>query len=104
MKPASAGRLSKRLRKLLIHARIEIDQEEWAQMTTMADVALRAKVSVSTVSHVINGTRKVADATRADVLGAIQELGYTPTPIPTSLATPRTPSIARPLSPLSYPN
>lgn len=103
MKPASAGRLSKRLRKLLIHARIEIDQEEWAQMTTMADVALRAKVSVSTVSHVINGTRKVADATRADVLGAIQELGYTPNTIARSLATASTRSIGLAISAISNP-
>src|SRR5258708_1414277 len=103
MKPASAGRLSKRLRKRLIHARIEIDQEEWAQMTTMADVALRAKVSVSTVSHVINGTRKVADATRADVLGAIQELAYTPNTIARSLATASTRSIGLAISAISNP-
>jgi len=77
MKPASAGRLSKRLRKLLIHARIEIDQEEWAQMTTMADVALRAKVSVSTV--------------------------YTPNTIARSLATASTRSIGLAISAISNP-
>ncbi len=72
-------------------------------MTTMADVALRAKVSVSTVSHVINGTRKVADATRADVLGAIQELGYTPNTIARSLATASTRSIGLAISAISNP-
>src|SRR6266550_512920 len=72
-------------------------------MTTMADVALRAKVSVSTVSHVINGTRKVADTTRADVLGAIQDLGYTPNTIARSLATASTRSIGLAISAISNP-
>ena len=33
------------------------------RLATMADVALRAGVSISTVSHVLNGTRKVSPAT-----------------------------------------
>ena len=33
-------------------------------MKTMKDVAERASVSVSTVSHVMNGTRKVSEETR----------------------------------------
>src|SRR5258708_9262523 len=72
-------------------------------MTTMADVALRAKVSVSTVSHVINGTRKVADATGGEVRGAIQELGYTPNTIARSLATASTRSIGLAISAISNP-
>ncbi len=42
----------------------------------MADVAKRAGVSVTTVSHVINSTREIAPDTRERVLGAIQQLKY----------------------------
>lgn len=44
----------------------------------MADVAQRAGVSVTTVSHVINGTRIVREVTRRAVLEAIKDTGYTP--------------------------
>jgi LacI family transcriptional regulator len=40
------------------------------------DVALRAGVSVGTVSNVLNRPETVADATRARVLDAIRELGF----------------------------
>lgn len=42
----------------------------------MADVAKLAGVSISTVSHVLNGTRFVAPETRDAVLLAVGELGY----------------------------
>lgn len=42
----------------------------------MEDVAERAKVSVATVSHVVNKTRYVAPETRDRVLKAIQDLNY----------------------------
>ncbi len=42
----------------------------------MNDVAVKAGVSVTTVSHVLNGTRAVADATRTRVMDAIRELKY----------------------------
>jgi LacI family transcriptional regulator len=42
------------------------------------DVAQLAEVSVATVSHVINETRFVTDATRQKVLAAIEELQYSP--------------------------
>ncbi len=58
-------------------------------MVTMADVAARAAVSISTVSHVINGTRAVAEQTREAVLAAINELGYTPNTMARALATAR---------------
>jgi len=45
---------------------------------TIKDVADRAKVSISTVSHVINKTRNVETARRERVLLAIEELGYRP--------------------------
>jgi LacI family transcriptional regulator len=53
----------------------------------MADVAARAGVSVSTVSHVVNGTRPVRAPTRARVEKAIAETGYLPNRIARSLAT-----------------
>jgi len=45
---------------------------------TMQDVAARAGVSKSTVSHVLNRTRFVELETEARVRQAIQELGYRP--------------------------
>lgn len=45
-------------------------------MTTIDDVARRAAVSASTVSHVLNATRFVRPETRARVESAIAELGY----------------------------
>lgn len=47
-------------------------------MATIQDVALKAKVSVATVSRVLNSDSVVADATRKRVLKAIKELNYTP--------------------------
>ncbi len=47
-------------------------------MPTTKDVAARAGVSFTTVSHVINNTRPVAPETRARVEAAIKELGYRP--------------------------
>ena len=54
------------------------------------DVAVRAGVSKSTVSHVINGTRFVEETTKLHVLEAIKELGYHPSQIARSLTTNRT--------------
>ncbi|BDM68063.1 LacI family transcriptional regulator [Streptomyces nigrescens] len=72
-------------------------------MTTMMDVARRAGVSVATVSHVLNGTRPVRPDTRAAVLGAIEELGYTPNTLARSLVTARTRSIGLAVSAISNP-
>jgi len=44
--------------------------------TTMHDVALRAGVSVKTVSNVVNGYPYIRESTRDRVLAAIDELGY----------------------------
>ena len=54
-------------------------------MVTIYDVARVAGVSVATVSHVLNGTRKVAPDTAARVRRAIEELGYQPNGIAQSL-------------------
>lgn len=47
-------------------------------MPTISDVAAMAGVSPATVSRVINGGVSVAKPTRARVLAAIDELGYSP--------------------------
>ncbi|MFJ6752967.1 LacI family DNA-binding transcriptional regulator [Streptomyces sp. NPDC091266] len=72
-------------------------------MTTMVDVARRAGVSVATVSHVLNDTRPVRPDTRAAVLGAIDELGYTHNTLARSLVTSRTHSIGLAVSAISNP-
>ena len=56
----------------------------------MKDVAERARVSVSTVSHVLNGTRRVAGETQEAVLAAVEELSYQPNLLAKSLKTRRT--------------
>ena len=43
---------------------------------TIKDVALKANVSVATVSRVLNGTAKVSDTAKAAVLKAQRELGF----------------------------
>lgn len=62
-------------------------------MKTMKDVAERARVSVSTVSHVLNGTRKVSEETRGEVLAAVEELSYRPNLLAKGLKTRRTHTI-----------
>ncbi len=51
----------------------------------MRDVAERAGVSVTTVSHVINDTRPVSEALRDKVRVAMVELGYQPNTLARSL-------------------
>lgn len=46
--------------------------------SSIKDVARLAGVSVATVSHVVNDTRFVSDATRDKVLAAIEDLQYSP--------------------------
>jgi LacI family transcriptional regulator len=70
-------------------------------MATMADVARRAGVSVSTVSHVVNGTRFVSDAARRQVTDAIRDTGYTPNTIARSLVTASTQSLGLAISAIS---
>src|SRR5215471_4637959 len=70
-------------------------------MVRMFDVAQRADVSVSTVSHVINGTRFVGDETRAAVLAAIRETGYNRFPVHRAAAANRTRLIGLVISAIS---
>ena len=44
----------------------------------ITDVAQKANVSISTVSHVLNHTRFVSEETRKKVMDAVEELGYSP--------------------------
>ncbi len=67
----------------------------------MDDVASRAGVSTSTVSHVLNGTRKVSPATVQAVQRAIQALGYIPNTLARSLARSSTNTIGVAISALS---
>jgi LacI family transcriptional regulator len=53
--------------------------------TTMQDVADLAKVSKTTVSHVLNETRPVSEEKRKRVLSAIKELRYQPNILARSL-------------------
>jgi LacI family transcriptional regulator len=62
-------------------------------MATMKDIANFAKVSTSTVSHVINNDRYVSPAVREKVELAIQQLNYTPSVIARSLKSNKTSTI-----------
>ncbi len=62
-------------------------------MTTIRDVARYAKVSVGTVSNVLNGSSLVRDETRQRVLAAIDALSFHPRAAARSLPTKRTNTI-----------
>ena len=59
-------------------------------MATMKQVAERAGVSTSTVSHVINNTRAVSDDVRKRVLAVIEEMRYIPSAVARSLKNDKT--------------
>lgn len=54
-------------------------------MANIKDVAQRAGVSVTTVSHALNGTRFVSDDARLRVQSAVRELAYVPSAVARSL-------------------
>ncbi len=54
---------------------------------TISDIAQKAGVSASTVSRVLRGTTKVAEAKREAVLGVVAELNYQPNVFAQSLAS-----------------
>jgi len=70
-------------------------------VATMEDVARIAGVSTSTVSHVLNGTRKVSPDTVQAVQSAIRQLGYIPNTLARSLARSTTNTIGVAISALS---
>jgi len=56
----------------------------------ITDVAAKAGVSVTTVSHVLSSRRPVSDATRAKVMAVIEELDYRPNELARSMRARRT--------------
>ncbi len=62
-------------------------------MATMRDVALLAGVSTATVSHVINGSKKLSPETTERVLRAISQVNYTPNTLAKSLRLGQTHTI-----------
>src|SRR6201989_103983 len=69
----------------------------------MADVARLAGVSVTTVSHVINGTRRPSERTTRAVRAAIERTGYSQNVLARALARRRTQSLGLAISGLSNP-
>ena len=61
--------------------------------TTIYDVAGAAKVSLATVSRVMNNPEKVNPETRDKVLKVIKELGYHPNAIARGLASRKTTTV-----------
>jgi LacI family transcriptional regulator len=62
-------------------------------MATIVEVAQLARVSTSTVSHVLNGTRNVEAKTRKKVLDAIEKTGYRQDAVARAMRRSRTDSI-----------
>lgn len=62
-------------------------------MATMKDIAKRAQVSTSTVSHVINNTRYVSDEIREKILAIVRELNYQPSALARSFKLQQTQTI-----------
>ncbi len=73
--------------------RLTILQEADDCMATMRDVAALAGVSTATVSHVINGTKKLSPETTERVLMSIAEANYTPNTLAKSLRSGQTRTI-----------
>ena len=61
---------------------------------TIYDVADEARVAISTVSRVLNGSNEVSDATRSKVQEAIRKLNFQPQRTARSLAQKATTSVA----------
>jgi LacI family transcriptional regulator len=72
-------------------------------MVTMADVAKVAGVSATTVSHVINKSRRIRPQTERAVLAAIAETGYLNDLVARSLRTGKTMTIGLAMSAISNP-
>ena len=71
---------------------------------TMRDVAALAGVSISTISHVLNRTRAVPDATRDRVMQAVATTGYTPNSVARSLKRAETRTIGIAIGDITNPH
>lgn len=72
-------------------------------MPTITDVARKAGVSTSTVSHVINETRYVSDEVKQRVRTAMKDLHYQPNVIARSLRTRETQTVGVVVSDITNP-
>ncbi len=72
-------------------------------MPTITDVARKAGVSTSTVSHVINETRYVSDEVKQRVHAAMKDLNYQPNVIARSLRTRETQTVGVVVSDITNP-
>src|SRR5882757_295976 len=72
-------------------------------MPTMAEVARRAGVSISTVSHVVNRTRFVSPEKARLINDAIAAMGYQPNELARSLKVASTNSVGLAISAISNP-
>jgi len=79
------------------------NSEKPSKRITINDVAQKAGVSKSTVSHVINNTRFVEDVTRKRVEDAISVLNYRPSIIARSLVKKQTSTIGLLISDVNNP-
>jgi DNA-binding LacI/PurR family transcriptional regulator len=73
------------------------------ERTLIKDVAREAGVSTATVSHVINKTRSVSEATRQRVMRAIESCNYYPNAHARSLASGRSHTLGLLISDISNP-
>ncbi|MEM7738888.1 MAG: LacI family DNA-binding transcriptional regulator [Deinococcota bacterium] len=72
-------------------------------MSTIREVSRLAGVSISTVSRVLNNTVPVAEDTRARVMSAVSQLGYTPNTFARGLVTNRSGGIGVVVNEISSP-
>jgi len=72
-------------------------------MVTMSEVAQRAGVSMTTVSHVLNNTRPVSPLLREAVLRAVLETRYVPNSLARALRTSRTHTVGLVMPAISNP-
>ena len=72
-------------------------------MPTIKEIARRAKVSIGTVSNVINNSAVVSPRRRERVLAAIRELDYHPNHVARSLKVERTRMLGMVISDITNP-
>ncbi len=73
------------------------------KISTLEDIARKTGVSPSTVSRVLNGSKRVADDKRALVLAAIEESGYRPNLVARGLVRGRSMTIGVLMQDISSP-